>query len=189
MSQEPASNYAPISLNSSLDLGFRTQPLTSCIFVLEAGRLLGIFTEKDVIRLIASGVDLSTLTMAEVMTQPVVTLRQSDSNDIFIALSLLRQHQIDYLPVLDDRGQLLGIITQTSLLQAFDLVKMVGVVEGLQQYLQKPTDEFRQVNQPIEIEQVRSQTQNHLKVWVESQSAEIMQVNQELQLASKNSES
>ncbi|MEJ6487274.1 PAS domain S-box protein [Nostoc punctiforme UO1] len=183
MSQEPASNYAPISLNSSLDLGFRTQPLTSCIFVLEAGRLLGIFTEKDVIRLIASGVDLSTLTMAEVMTQPVVTLRQSDSNDIFIALSLLRQHQTDYLPVLDDRGQLLGIITQTSLLQAFDLVKMVGVVEGLQQYLQKPTDEFRQVNQPIEIEQVRRQTQNHLKVWVESQSAEIMQVNQELQLA------
>ncbi|ACC83293.1 PAS domain S-box protein [Nostoc punctiforme] len=183
MSQEPASNYAPISLNSSLDLGFRTQPLTSCIFVLEAGRLLGIFTEKDVIRLIASGVDLSTLTMAEVMTQPVVTLRQSDSNDIFIALSLLRQHQTDYLPVLNDRGQLLGIITQTSLLQAFDLVKMVGVVEGLQEYLQKPTDEFRQVNQPIEIEQVRSQTQNHLKVWVESQSSEIMQVNQELQLA------
>ncbi|MEH2306047.1 PAS domain S-box protein [Nostoc sp.] len=182
MSQEIASNYAPISLNS-LDLGFRTQPLTSCIFVLEAGRLLGIFTGKDVIKLIASGVDLSTLTMAEVMTQPVVTLRQSDSNDIFIALSLLRQHQTDYLPVLDDRGQILGIITQTSLLQAFDLVKMVGVVEGLQEYLQKPTDDFRRVNQPIEIEQVRSQTQNHLKAWVESQSAEIMQVNQELQLA------
>ncbi|MBD2523367.1 PAS domain S-box protein [Nostoc sp. FACHB-133] len=182
MSQEIASNYAPISLNS-LDLGFRTQPLTSCIFVLEAGRLLGIFTGKDVIKLIASGVDLSTLTMAEVMTQPVVTLRQSDSNDIFIALSLLRQHQTDYLPVLDDRGQLLGIITQASLLQAFDLVKMVGVVEGLQEYLQKPTDDFRRVNQPIEIEQVRSQTQNYLKVWVEAQSAEIMQVNQELQLA------
>ncbi|MEH1864348.1 MAG: PAS domain S-box protein [Nostoc sp.] len=182
MSQEIARNYAPVSLNT-LDLGFRTQPLTSCIFVLEAGRLLGIFTEKDVIRLVASGVDLSTLTMAEVMTQPVVTLRQSDSNDIFIALSLLRQHQTDYLPVLDDRGQLLGIITQASLLQAFDLVKMVGVVEGLQEYLQKPTDEFRRVNQPIEIEQVRSQTQNHLKVWVEAQSAEIMQVNQELQLA------
>jgi PAS domain S-box-containing protein len=183
MSQERASNYAPIRLNSSLDLGFRTQPLTSCIFVLDAGKLLGIFTEKDVIRLIASGVDLFTLTMAEVMTQPVVTLRQSDSNDIFIALSLLRQHETDYLPVLDDRGQLVGIITQTSLLQAFDLVKMVGVVEGLQQYLQKPTDEFSQINQPIEIEQVRSQTQNRLKAWVEAQSAEIMQVNQELQLA------
>ncbi|AVH68068.1 PAS domain S-box protein [Nostoc sp. 'Peltigera membranacea cyanobiont' N6] len=183
MSQERCSNYAPISLNSSLDLSFANQSLNGCVLVLDGENLLGIFTGKDVIRLIALGIDLATVTMAEVMTQPVVTLRQSDSNDIFTALSLLRQHQTDYLPVLDDRGQLLGIITQTSLLQAFDLVKMVGVVEGLQQYLQEPTDEFRQVNLPIEIEQVYRQTQNNLKVWVEAKLAEIIQVNQELQLA------
>ncbi|MEH1934917.1 MAG: PAS domain S-box protein [Nostoc sp.] len=183
MSQERCSNYALTSLNPSLDLSSRSQPSTGCVLVLEAAGLLGIFTDKDVLRLIASGMDLSTVTMAEVMTQPVVTLRQSDSQDIFIALSLLRQHQTHYLPVLDDRGQLLGIITETSLLQAFDLIKMVGVVEGLQQYLQKPTDEFKRVNQPIEIDQVRCQTQNNLKLWVEAQSAEIMQVNQELQQA------
>ncbi|WP_194198675.1 hypothetical protein [Nostoc sphaeroides] len=41
---------------------------------------------------------LSTVTIAQVMTQAVVTLRQSDSQDIFIALSLLRQHQTHYLP-------------------------------------------------------------------------------------------
>ncbi|MBN3896914.1 MAG: PAS domain S-box protein [Nostoc sp. NOS(2021)] len=183
MSQERCSNYALTSLNPSLDLSSRSQPSTGCVLVLEAAYLLGIFTDEDVLRLIASGMDLSTVTMAEVMTQPVVTLRQSDSQDIFIALSLLRQHQTHYLPVLDDRGQLLGIITETSLLQAFDLIKMVGVVEGLQQYLQKPTDEFKRVNQPIEIDQVRCQTQNNLKLWVEAQSAEIMQVNQELQQA------
>ncbi|WP_375515644.1 PAS domain S-box protein, partial [uncultured Nostoc sp.] len=183
MSQERCSNYAPTNLNFSLDLNSDNQPLTGCVLVLEGVNLLGIFTEKDVLRLIASGIDLSTVTIAQVMTQPVVTLRQSDSQDIFIALSLLRQHQTDYLPVLDDRGQLQGIITETSLLQAFDLVKMVGVVEGLQQYLQKPRDEFRQVNQHTEIEQVRGQTQNNLKLWVEAQSAEIMQVNQELQQA------
>jgi PAS domain S-box-containing protein len=182
MSQERCSNYAPTSLNSSLDLGSRSQP-SSCVLVLEEADLLGIFTEKDVLRLIASGMDLSTVTIAEVMTQPVVTLKESEIGDIFIALSLLRQHQTNYLPVLDDRGQLVGIITQTSLLQAFDMVKIVGVVEGLQEYLQKPRDEFRQVNQPIEIEQVRYQTQNNLRLWVEAQSAEIMQVNQELQQA------
>ncbi|MEH1944413.1 MAG: PAS domain S-box protein [Nostoc sp.] len=183
MSQERCSNYLPTSFNSSLDLGSISQPLTSCVLVLEGSDLLGIFTEKDVVRLIASGIDLSTVTMAEVMRQPVVTLRQSDSQDIFIALSLLRQHQICHLPVLDDRGQLQGIITESSLLQAFDLIKMAGVVEGLQQYLQKPTDEFRQVNQSIEVEQVRCQTQNNLKLWVKAQSAEIMQVNRELQVA------
>lgn len=183
MNQERCSNYAPNNLNFSLDLNRVNQPLTGCVLVVEGVNLLGIFTEKDVLRLIASGMDLSTVTIAQVMTQAVVTLRQSDSQDIFIALSLLRQHQINYLPVLGDRGQLQGIITQTSLLQAFDLVKMVGVVEGLQQYLQEPRDEFRQVNQHTEIEQIRYQTQNNLRLWVEAQSAEIMQVNQELQLA------
>ncbi|MEH1834376.1 MAG: PAS domain S-box protein [Nostoc sp.] len=183
MSQERCTNYVPTTLNSSLDLNLESQPLSGCVLVMEVGNLLGIFTEKDVVKLIASGMDLSTVTIAEVMTQPVVTLRQSDSQDIFIALSLLREHQTHYLPVLDDGGQLLGIITETSLLQAFDMIKMVGIVEGLQQYLQKPKDEFKQVNQPIEIEQVRCQTQNNLKLWVEAQSAEIMQVNHELQQA------
>ncbi|MHC5737398.1 PAS domain S-box protein [Nostoc sp.] len=181
MSQERCSNYVPTNLNYSLDLNPGNQRLTGCVLVLEGADLLGIFTGEDVFRLIASGIDLSTVTMAEVMTQPVVTLRQSDSQDIFTALSLLRQHQTHYLPVLNDRGQVVGIITETSLLQAFDLIKMVGIVDGLQQYFQKPTDEFSRVSQPIEIEQVRRQTQNNLKLWVEAQSAEIMQVNQELQ--------
>ncbi|MEH1838770.1 MAG: PAS domain S-box protein [Nostoc sp.] len=183
MSQEGCSNYAPKELNFSLDLNPVNQASSGCVLVVEEAILLGIFTEKHVVRLIASGIDLSTVMIAQVMTQPVVTLRQSDSPDIFIALSLLRQHQTRYLPVLDDRGRLQGIITETSLLQAFDLAKMVGVVEGLQQYLQKPKDEFSKVNQHTEIEQVRHQTQNNLKLWVEAQSAEILQINQELQLA------
>ncbi|MBD2520247.1 PAS domain S-box protein [Nostoc sp. FACHB-973] len=183
MSQERCNNSARTTLNMSFDLSLAGQSLSDCILVMERGYLLGIFTEKDVVKLIASGIDFSTVTMAEVMTQPVVTLRESDSQDIFIALSLLHQHQIRHLPVLDDGGQLVGIISDTSLLQAFDLVKMVGVVDGLQQSLQKSTDEFSQVNQQIEIDQVRCQTQNYLKLWVEAQSAEIMQVNQDLQQA------
>ncbi|MEA5624570.1 PAS domain S-box protein [Nostoc sp. UHCC 0251] len=184
MSQGQCINYASPNLNFSLNLTLGNQPQQSgCVLVMEGVNLLGIFTEKDVVRLIASKRDLSTVTMAEVMTQPVITLRQSDDQDIFIALSLLREYQTGYLPVLDDRGQLLGIITETSLLQAFDMEKIVGVVEGLQQYLQKPRDEISQVNQRTEIEQVCCQTQNNLKLWVEAQSAEIMQVNQELQQA------
>ncbi|MDZ7966911.1 MAG: PAS domain S-box protein [Nostoc sp. DedSLP03] len=183
MSQQGCINYASSNLNYSLNLTLGNQPQSSCVLVMDGGNLLSIFTERDVVRLIASRIDLSGVTMAEVMTQPVITLRQSDSQDIFIALSLLREHQTGYLPVLDDRGQLVGVINETSLLQAFDLVKMVGVVEGLQQYLQKPRDEFSQVNQDTEIQQVCCQTQNNLKLWVEAQSAEIMQVNQELQQA------
>ncbi|MEH1853571.1 MAG: PAS domain S-box protein [Nostoc sp.] len=178
MSQERCSNYAPSNLNVLLDLNPANQPLTSCILVIEGADLLGIFTEKDVLRLIASGIDLSTVTMAEVMVQPVITLRKSDSQDIFIALSLLNQYRICHLPVLDNRGQLLGVITETSLLQAFDLIKRLGIFEGLQQFFQKPTDEFRRVNQLIEIEQVLKeelpQTYEKLEQRVTERTAELM---------------
>ncbi|MEH2066817.1 MAG: PAS domain S-box protein [Nostoc sp.] len=183
MTQERCNNYAPTSLDRSLDLTLGGKLSTDYVLVMEGGYLLGIFTEQDVVRLVASGVDLFTVTIAQAIGQPVVTLRESDCQDIFIALSLLRQHQIHHLPILDDGGQVVGVITETSLLQAFDLVKMVGVVEGLQQPLQKPTDEFTQVNRQIEIDQVRCQTQNYLRLWFEAQSAEIIQVNHQLQHA------
>lgn len=114
MSQARCNKYAATSLNISLDLSLPEQSSTDCVLVMEAGQLLGIFTQKDVVRLIASGIDLSRATMAQVMTQPVVTLRESDSQDIFMALSLLRHHQIHHLPVLDDGGQLVGIISEPS---------------------------------------------------------------------------
>ncbi|QLE40102.1 PAS domain S-box protein [Nostoc sp. C052] len=185
MSQERCSNYAPSNLNVSLDLNPANQPLTSCILVIEGADLLGIFTEKDVLRLIASEIDLSTVTMAEVMVQPVFTLRKSDSQDIFIALSLLNQYRICHLPVLDDRGQLLGVITETTLLHAFDLIKRLGIFEGLQKFLQKPTDEFRRVNQPIEIEQVLKeelrQAYEKLEQRVAERTAELVMSNVLLQ--------
>ncbi|MBN3962629.1 PAS domain S-box protein [Nostoc sp. NMS8] len=178
MSQERCSNYALSNLNVSLDLNPANQPLTSCILVIEGADLLGILTEKDVLMLIASGINLSTVTMAEVMVQPVFTLRKSDSQDIFIALSLLNQYRICHLPVLDDRGQLLGVITETSLLQAFDLIKRLGLFEDLQQFLQKPTDEFRPVNELIEIEQVLKeevpQAYEKLEQRVAERTAELM---------------
>ncbi|MDF5711126.1 MAG: PAS domain S-box protein [Nostoc sp. S4] len=183
MSQERCNKYAPTNLDMSLDLTLGGQSSTDYVLVIEGGDLLSIFTEQDVVRLVASEVDLCTVTMAQVMRQPVVTLRESDCQDIFIALSLLCQHQIRYLPILDDSGQVVGVITEASLLQAFDLVKIVGVVEGLQQSLQKPTDEFTQVARQIEIDQLRCQTQNYLRLWFEAQSTEIMEVNHELEQA------
>ncbi|MFN6568562.1 PAS domain S-box protein [Dendronalium sp. ChiSLP03b] len=182
MSQQRSDNLPLSSFSSSLDSNRCNQRQTSCILVVEAGHLLGIFTDTDVIRVTASGIDLSQVKMAEVMTQPVITSIQSPSHsqDIFTALSLLHQYQIRHLPILDEQGQLVGIVTETCLLQAFDLVKMVGVVAALQQHLQDPTNDLEQENRHIEA--VRCQTYNYLKQWIDAQSAEVMQVNQELQL-------
>ena len=45
-----------------------SQTRTSCALVVEAKQLVGIFTEWDIVRLTAAGVNLSEPAIAEVMT-------------------------------------------------------------------------------------------------------------------------
>ncbi|MBD2483663.1 CBS domain-containing protein [Planktothrix sp. FACHB-1365] len=80
--------------------------------------LLGIVTERDIVQLIAAGIldnlkeaPLHKIRVAEIMSPVTVSLTESDDQDIFTALSLFRQHQILHLPVLDSRGQLVGVIS------------------------------------------------------------------------------
>ena len=87
----------------------------SCALVTEGLQLVGIFTERDIVRLTAAGMDFHGVNVAQVMTHPVITLTESDSEDIFTALSLFRQHRIRHLPILDPQGQLMGLLTPKSI--------------------------------------------------------------------------
>lgn len=145
MSQEKTHNLSPTDSNSATDSSVCAHQETDCILVVEGKKLLGIFTYKDVIRITANKIDFSQVKMAEVMTQPVIALTQSHLQNVFTALSLLRQHQIRHLPIVDEEEQLLGIVTETSLLQA-----IAGEVAALPQILQDPIDDCRQANQQPE---------------------------------------
>lgn len=106
-------------------------------------KLLGIFTEGDCLGLISSRMNLEKVTVAEVMTQPVITLTKTDEvQDVFTALSLFCQHQLRQLPILDCHGQLLGIITQTSLLKMLDNLEVNRVVDNLLCVLQEQTNQL-----------------------------------------------
>ncbi len=92
-----------------------TQARSSCVAIVEDGRLLGILTERDIVRLSSEQRDLVNLPIRDVMTSKVVTLRAADFTDIFVAVNLLRQHHIRHLPVVDDRDCLVGLVTHESL--------------------------------------------------------------------------
>lgn len=126
-----------------------------CVFVVEKSeessssqsaqnsQLQGIFTDRDLVDLIASGKNLKNVTIAEVMRQPAATLTQNEDRDIFSALILLRQQRIHHLPILDDGGQLLGVITPESIRQAMllpaNILKMRRVKEVMTaQVIQAP---------------------------------------------------
>jgi PAS domain S-box-containing protein len=104
----------------------------SCLLIVEAGQVVGILTERDLVKLIAQNCDFTEVRVAEVMTQPVITCRRSDCSDILRLTQLMQQHQIRHLPVLDDQGQLVGIATAQTLqrsLQPFDLLRWRRVRE------------------------------------------------------------
>jgi signal transduction histidine kinase/CBS domain-containing protein len=101
--------------------------------------LVGIFTIRDIIRLIATGkintynnIALQHITVGEVMTSPVITLTESEDQDLFTALSLFRQHNISHLPIIDQFGKVIGLITPQKIrmvLQPSNILKLRRVTE------------------------------------------------------------
>lgn len=104
------------SPETDLDLPTRIQP--SCALIVAHNHLLGIFTGRDLVRLLAEDTDLESVAISTVMTQPVVTISQADANNIFTVLTTLKQHQIRHLPVVDDGSAVQGVITQASIQRA-----------------------------------------------------------------------
>lgn len=105
---------------------------SSYILVTEGEKLVGVLTERDVVCLTAFGRDLAGLTVADAMTRNPRALKDTDYKDIFGVISLLGQHRIRHLPVVNARGQLQGTITNETLersLQPAHLLRMRTVAE------------------------------------------------------------
>jgi arabinose-5-phosphate isomerase len=82
----------------------------------DAGRLLGIFTDGDLRRLIEAGTDLRGKTAADVMHPGPRTIR-ADALAVEAA-QLMEQYGITRLLVLDDDGKLCGAINSNDLMRA-----------------------------------------------------------------------
>jgi PAS domain S-box-containing protein len=89
-----------------------------CALVMAGTRIVGIFTATDVMRLSGTGQPWGEITIAEVMTQPVITLRRSEITDALRVLQIFQRHPISHLPVIADDDTVLGLITPASLLHS-----------------------------------------------------------------------
>lgn len=77
---------------------------------------VGILTDRDiVVAVVAGGVDPAKLMVADVMSNDLVTVRESDS--VFEALGVMRRRGIRRVPVLAASGTLAGIVTIDDLLE------------------------------------------------------------------------
>jgi len=131
MSKDRQSCPLPVA-NQTLSPSLGLSEQTSCAFVCQNHRLVGILTERDFVQQAATGHPLGNLTVAQVMTPDPLTLKRSQFRDIFTALNLFRQHGIRHLPIVDETSQPIGVVTPTTLrqlLQPAHLLHMRKVVE------------------------------------------------------------
>ncbi len=80
-----------------------------CVLVCEAGKLVGIFTERDLMRrVLAEGKPL-TVAVQEVMTPEPVTVHPKQP--ISSAIRHMEEGGYRHLPVVDERGTAMGVLS------------------------------------------------------------------------------
>ena len=105
------------------------QARSSGVLVAQDNCIVGIFTERDVVRLIAQNEfeQADGCCIRDVMTTSVKTVPLQEVTNIFSVVERMREHQIRHLPVLGQGGRVVGIITPESTrncLQAVDLLRL-----------------------------------------------------------------
>lgn len=105
---------------------------SSCVLISQGRELLGIFTERDIVKLTATGIPFAGVPIADVMVHPVITLQETAFQDIFAALFLFRRYRIRHLVLVNQENQWIGVVSPTSIrqvLQPTNLLKIRRVAE------------------------------------------------------------
>jgi PAS domain S-box-containing protein len=122
---DPLAENLPQSIASNKALKISAAARHSSVLVITNNRLVGIFTERDLVKLTASQAYLQNLPISDVMTTDIITLVLSDNHTVMTALAMFQQHQIRHLPVLDDQQQLIGIVTPDHIRQVLQPVNLL----------------------------------------------------------------
>ncbi len=114
------SQAATVAVDATAELAIRTmldRGVGAVAVVDENRRVAGIFTERDVLRqVVLSGRAPAELPVREVMTTPVemATLDTTPGQ----ALATMIEYHYRHLPIVDDDGRLLGMLSIRDVLQA-----------------------------------------------------------------------
>ncbi|MBV5260791.1 diguanylate cyclase [Synechococcus moorigangaii CMS01] len=110
---------------------------------------LGLVTEQDILHLRSLDVDLKKITAEQAMTKPV---QVAIGHSLIEAKQLMEHHQTHRLLVVGDQHELLGLVTQSNLLEAMNQNEMYGLVSFLEQQIRERTQELDRLNQQLQQE-------------------------------------
>jgi len=81
----------------------------------EAGRPLGVVSERDVIRALARGVQLSAKAIEVGTRENLLTVKAED--DIYSVIKKMRERGTRHILVVDDAGKLVGVVSIRDLIE------------------------------------------------------------------------
>jgi CBS domain-containing protein len=114
-----AANPASVSLSATVADAIEAmidRRMGAAAVVDEHGIVAGVFTERDVMTRVAlSGRDPRRIPITEVMTTPVLMATRDTS--IAEATAVMINHQKRHLPVVEDDGRLIGILSIRHVLE------------------------------------------------------------------------
>jgi CBS domain-containing protein len=103
------------------------------VAVTDGGRLVGIFTERDLMtKVVGAGIDASVTAVSEVMvSNPACVTGDTPRRE---ALDTMLRGRFRHLPVTDEDGTLVGMLSIRDLMQ-HQMARLQDDVQSLEQYL------------------------------------------------------
>ena len=99
------------------------------VIVQQDGMLRGILTDRDiVVRVIGAGRDAAQTRVADVCSAQIVAASPEDDVDRLIAT--MRERAVRRVPVLDEKGRAIGIVSLGDLAQARDSSSVLGNISA-----------------------------------------------------------
>lgn len=95
-----------------------------CVVVDNRGMVVGVISDRDILRALARNPNSRSKSLDQIMTQHPITVKRN--TPIIDAVGKILAKRINCLPVVDDEGQVCGIVTSTDLLKSYQqLLEMV----------------------------------------------------------------
>ena len=112
---------------------FMNKEKIGCLAVTDGARLVGMFSERDILRrVVAARRDPATTTVGDVMTAEVVCCRLHTT--LLEARGVMKNRRIRHLPVLDDDEKLCGMISIGDL-NAQEMHEHESTIYIMEQYI------------------------------------------------------
>ncbi|MEG3870893.1 MULTISPECIES: PAS domain S-box protein [unclassified Microcoleus] len=154
-------NHCPLPNSPAFpDSNETVKAFISCVLVVDKNQLVGLLSPEDVLNLAATEYGWQGMKVADAMTRNLIVLKESEFTDITTAFKLFCQYSIDCLPIVDELGQPVGLISEKSIRPA-----MYSWSEALHQEVAKLQEQCELLEGNCELEKVsdRQNAENTLR--------------------------